>query len=73
MAVELFGPEMGIYAGLACVTSYLFSGYASIYRSQRVGSAKLRPLPENIKLADISEYKKTLAFTTRDTQAKQRD
>lgn len=73
MAVELFGPEMGIYAGLACVTSYLFSGYASIYLSQRVGSAKLRPMPENIKLADISEYQQRLVLSPRDTQTKQRD
>jgi H+/Cl- antiporter ClcA len=37
MAVELFGAEAGAYAGIACVVSYLFSGSAGIYRSQRVG------------------------------------
>ena len=54
MAMELFGTEIGIYAGVACVMSYLCSGYASIYRSQRVGSVKTTgQLPENTKLADV--------------------
>jgi H+/Cl- antiporter ClcA len=66
MAVELFGAEMGVYAGIACVVSYLFSGYASIYRSQRVGSAKHAPMPENIKLADIPDYRKDQAIAAHD-------
>jgi H+/Cl- antiporter ClcA len=40
MAIELFGSEAGIYAGIACVVSYLCSGHAGIYRSQRVGLSK---------------------------------
>ena len=36
MAMELFGGEIGVYAGIACVISYLFSGHTGIYRSQRV-------------------------------------
>ena len=40
MAMELFGPEIGSYAALACVVSYLFSGHSGIYRSQRIGNAK---------------------------------
>lgn len=40
MAVELFGADAGVYAGLACVASYLFSGHAGIYHSQRIGHAK---------------------------------
>jgi len=35
MAMELFGPEIGPYAALACVVAYLFSGHAGIYRAQR--------------------------------------
>ncbi|HEX5784411.1 MAG TPA: chloride channel protein, partial [Burkholderiaceae bacterium] len=35
MAMELFGAEVGVFAALACVVSYLFSGHASIYRAQR--------------------------------------
>jgi H+/Cl- antiporter ClcA len=42
MAMELFGAEVGTYAALACVLSYLFSGHAGIYRSQRAGHAKHR-------------------------------
>ena len=41
MAIELFGAEIGIYAAIACVVSYLFSGGAGIYRAQR-GAAKRR-------------------------------
>jgi H+/Cl- antiporter ClcA len=40
MAMELFGSEAGIYAGIACVVSYLFSGHAGIYRAQRIGLSK---------------------------------
>lgn len=40
MAVELFGAEAGRYAAIACVVSYLFSGHAGIYHSQRVGRSK---------------------------------
>jgi H+/Cl- antiporter ClcA len=45
MALELFGPEIGVYAALACVVSYLFSGHTGIYRAQRVGHAKHSPIP----------------------------
>lgn len=40
MALELFGSEAGIYMGLACVVSYLFSGHAGIYHAQRIGQPK---------------------------------
>jgi H+/Cl- antiporter ClcA len=40
MAVELFGPEVGPYAAIACVASYLMSGHCGIYRAQRIGEAK---------------------------------
>ena len=36
MAIELFGPAIGPYAGIACVVSYLFSGHTGIYRAQRM-------------------------------------
>ncbi|MDN7672410.1 voltage-gated chloride channel family protein [Burkholderia oklahomensis] len=41
MAIELFGAPIGVYAALACVVAYLFSGHAGIYRAQRVGQTKL--------------------------------
>lgn len=58
MAIELFGPAIGPYAGIACVVSYLFSGHTGIYRAQRVGHAKHRQLPEGMRLAEIAQYRK---------------
>ena len=43
MAMELFGAELGVYAAIACVVAYLFSGHAGIYRAQRGGHAKRTP------------------------------
>jgi H+/Cl- antiporter ClcA len=43
MAVELFGGEVGAFAGIACVFSYLVSGEQGIYRSQRAGVGKFLP------------------------------
>jgi len=57
MAMELFGAEIGVYAGIACVVSYLCSGHSGIYRSQRVGQAKHRPLPEELKLGELPAYR----------------
>ena len=57
MAMELFGAEVGIYAMVACVVSYLFSGHTGIYRSQRIGHAKHRHAPEGIKLGELSTYR----------------
>jgi H+/Cl- antiporter ClcA len=36
MAMELFGAQVGVFAGLACVMSYVCSGHAGIYRAQRI-------------------------------------
>lgn len=46
MAMELFGSHIGIYAGIACVVSYLFSGHSGIYQSQQI---------KTIKYMDFSE------------------
>ncbi len=35
MALELFGTEAGVFAAIACVMSYLFSGEQGIYKTQR--------------------------------------
>jgi H+/Cl- antiporter ClcA len=40
MAIELFGASVGSYAAIACIVSYLCSGHAGIYRSQRIGASK---------------------------------
>ncbi|MCK4846708.1 MAG: chloride channel protein [Deltaproteobacteria bacterium] len=34
MAVELFGPEIGSYAAVACIISFLMTGHRSIFPSQ---------------------------------------
>lgn len=56
MAIELFGAEVGIYAMLACVVSYLFSGHTGIYRSQRIAQAKHRTVPEEIQLGELPAH-----------------
>jgi H+/Cl- antiporter ClcA len=40
MAIELFGPEIGMYAAVACVISFLMSGYRSLFPSQVLSIAK---------------------------------
>ena len=60
MAIELFGPEIGSFAAIACVVSYLFSGHSGIYNAQRVGHAKHRPMPEGMKLGEMRAYRKKL-------------
>lgn len=61
MAMELFGSEIGIYAGIACVVAYLFSGHTGIYRAQRVGQAKhaASGLPEGMRLSDVADFDAT--------------
>ncbi|RAB79001.1 voltage-gated chloride channel protein, partial [Burkholderia multivorans] len=39
-AIVLFGADIGVYAIVACVVAYLFSGHAGIYRAQRVAVGK---------------------------------
>ena len=55
MAIELFGVPAGIYAGIACICSYLCSGHTGIYRAQRVDVSKyaLLPHPEDKSIEAI--------------------
>jgi H+/Cl- antiporter ClcA len=64
MAIELFGPQAGIFAGVACVASYLFSGHASIYHSQRIGLSKTEPYAaaEGMKLSAFDSAKDSPAL-----------
>ena len=57
MAVELFGPEAGAFAAIACVVSYLFSGHSGIYHAQRVGQSKhaSRAHEEGLSLALVGK------------------
>lgn len=53
MAMELFGAEVGVFAAVACVVSYLFSGHTGIYKAQRLGQGKQRAVPEDVRLGDL--------------------
>ncbi len=57
MAMELFGSGCGVFAAIACVVSYLFSGHNSIYQKQVVGEAKVSALSHqnNKTLKEIRE------------------
>ncbi|OWY40686.1 voltage-gated chloride channel protein [Xenophilus sp. AP218F] len=57
MAMELFGAEIGVYAAIACVVSYLFSGHSGIYHAQRIGQPKHRRAPEGIRLSELAAYR----------------
>ena len=54
MALELFGPEAGAFAAIACVTSYLFSGHRGIYRAQRITGTK-HPIEDEFPCDDYSQ------------------
>lgn len=69
MAIELFGPEIGPFAALACIVSYLFSGHTGIYHAQRVGHPKHRPMPEGMKIAELSAYKADLKRKHQEAEA----
>ncbi|MDH4099534.1 MAG: chloride channel protein [Nitrospirota bacterium] len=44
MAVELFGPEVGSYAAVSCIISFLMSGHRSMYPNQVLSTAKSQSL-----------------------------
>jgi H+/Cl- antiporter ClcA len=58
MALELFGTQIGVYAALACVASYLLSGHTGIYRSQRIGQGKHREVAEGTRLSDTAALRR---------------
>lgn len=60
MAIEIFGPQIGGYAAIACVLAYLCSGHTGIYRAQRVGHGKHGEVPEGTRLADLPAWRKAL-------------
>ncbi len=67
MAIEIFGPQIGGYAAIACVLAYLCSGHTGIYRAQRVGSGKHGAVPEGARLGDLPAWRKTLKAGARPT------
>jgi H+/Cl- antiporter ClcA len=40
MAIEIFGPQIGPYAAIACLVSYTAAGHRSVYASQILGVSK---------------------------------
>jgi H+/Cl- antiporter ClcA len=58
MAIELFGIDMGIFAGLTCVVSYLFSGHTGIYRAQRIGHAKHPHWSEGTRSSEVAALRR---------------
>ncbi|VVE07600.1 Chloride/fluoride channel protein [Pandoraea pneumonica] len=57
MAIEIFGPQIGSYAAIACVLAYLCSGHTGIYKAQRVGHGKHGVVPEGTRLADLPAWR----------------
>jgi hypothetical protein len=59
MAVELFGAEVGAFAGIASILSYLFSGHSGIYTAQRVGRTKYpaATAEEGLSLAVVAKLR----------------
>lgn len=40
LGIELFGSEGAIFMFIACIVSYIFSGYSGVYTSQRIRTSK---------------------------------
>jgi H+/Cl- antiporter ClcA len=62
MAMELFGPAIAPYAAVACMVSFLISGYRSIYPSQILGMQKSASLtaPTGVPVGELHHAKLTL-------------
>lgn len=58
MAIELFGPEIGTLAAVACIVSYLFSGHSGIYRAQLIGDGKFLRLPDGSPRSGLSGFRR---------------
>jgi H+/Cl- antiporter ClcA len=59
MAIELFGAECGLYAGVACAVAYVFSGHSGIYGAQLVTESK-HPFYARESGTRLSEVKRRL-------------
>ncbi|OAB41737.1 voltage-gated chloride channel family protein [Paenibacillus glacialis] len=62
MGIELFGSEGAIYMFIACLVSYLFSGYTGIYTSQLIGVSKsnLLKVPYGINISSVKIKRKKM-------------
>ena len=68
MALELFGPEIGTYAAIACCTAYIVVGHRSVYPSQILGAAKsasIELVEPNARVDEVSDLEITRGVTVR--------
>jgi len=58
MAVELFGPQIGPYAAIACIISFLMTGHRSVYPSQMIATAKSSSIivTKDKEMGDFPEF-----------------
>lgn len=49
MAIELFGPEITIFAALACFSSYVVSGHQGIYHTQKKDTSNFKVAGRSLK------------------------
>ena len=64
MAMAPFGPEVGSFAGIACVVSYRFSGHAGIYHAQRISHAVRPSEPDEAGLSAAQAIGQASAVST---------
>ncbi|MGN7356405.1 voltage-gated chloride channel family protein [Paenibacillus sp. SAF-054] len=71
MGIELFGSNGAVYMFIACLISYVFSGYSGIYTSQLIGMSKshLIQVPEGTTLAT----RQKLTMPARRSKARRND
>jgi hypothetical protein len=77
MAIEIFGPQIGSYAAIACVVSFIAAGHRSVYASQILGVTKSSSIHaplmkelENIHSVDVENKPDKLIFLMRKVLAK---
>jgi H+/Cl- antiporter ClcA len=76
MAIEIFGPQIGSHAAIACVLAFLCSGHTGIYRAQRFGGGKSGrhgAAPEGTRLADLPTWHRTQHVHVPTTDEPRRD
>ncbi|MCB9425876.1 MAG: voltage-gated chloride channel family protein [Flavobacteriales bacterium] len=56
MGIELFGGEVALYMGLACMIAFLFSGHSGIYSAQIIGIPK-HPFHQHLKGLRLRDLK----------------
>lgn len=60
LSIEVFGSDSMIYMFIACLVSYLFSGYSGVYTAQRISSKKYKyiDIPEDASIETLKQLGK---------------